>query len=312
MGEPATGSRPGGRAAGPAAALGNRAAERDWGLFQDWCTATDRTVNAADAADLAAFITELPAKPAILHRRLQHIQTRLGLIPAGLPRPVVVAPARPGPPWPSYTDALAALRHEWYPDGIAARRDALILVLTAHGFTRNRIRRLQPSDITTFPAPVVDGLDLPEHPNPALCARCALTRWLAILDAYRDRARRDIEEFLTDARNATARARHDCRDHLGDGWNSAPAIIPAIDRHGAIAPTSPVTGRALTGILTRRFTRGPASAEPAPLLEPAAALPIGQRPSREDLDTIGDLYEQVETQADELNARIQALLADLE
>lgn len=93
-------------------------------------------------------------------------------------------------------DALAALRHEWYPDGIAARRDALILVLTAHGFTRNRIRRLQPSDITTFPAPVVDGLDLPEHPNPALCARCALTRWLAILDAYRDRARRDIEESL--------------------------------------------------------------------------------------------------------------------
>lgn len=289
----------------------NPFAERDWSLWVDWCAATSRHPHHLDGPTLAAFLRELPATIAVQERRVRTIRRVLEGTGRGLPRPTTTIRPRVGPEWLSYPDALTALRHEWWPEGVAARRDALILILIAHGFTRTRIRHLQPQHIQTFPEIVVDEFVLPRHRDPRLCAQCALVRWLAILDAYRHRSGRDIEELLEESR-VYAHPRHDCLDHLGDGWRTSPWVTPAIDQHGALAPGRPVTTRALTGILRRKFT--PTDQQP----EPGIPAAVGNspratpRPTPAEQAEIGRLYDRVGDEADALNKRIQALLAGLE
>jgi len=284
-------------------------AYRDWQLWVDWCTAADRDPGEVTGADLAAFLADLPATAAIQNRRLRNIRRSVGLPPTGLPTPTTRVPARVGPPWLSYPDALAALRHEWFPEGVAARRDALILVLTAHGFTRRRIRCLQPHVVAAFPDFVVDGLPLPGHPNPAICARCAMTRWLAVLDAYRHRSGRDIEDLLTDA-GTYPRPRHDCLDPLDNGWRTYSWLIPAIDQHGAITSGRPLTVRALTAILARRFTPSLTDLSPPTMTAPLAREP-GRRPTHDEQDDLARLYDRINAEADALNVRIEAVLQGL-
>jgi len=281
-------------------------AERDWGLWVDWCAATGRDPHDTGGEVLAVFLRDLPATIAVQDRRLRNIHRALTGRGVGLPRPTTTVRPRVGPEWLSYSEALAALRHEWWPEGVAARRDALILVLIAYGFTRSRIRHLQPRQIATFPEFVVDGLALAGHRDPALCAQCAVARWLAVLDAYRHRSGRDIEELLTESR-VHAHPRHDCHDLLSDGWRTNPWLIPAIDQHGAIAPGRPLTGRALTGILTRRFTPGPT--EPAQPISAETAQPEpGRLPTHIEQDDLARLYDRIDAEADSLNARIEAVL----
>lgn len=286
------------------------AAAKDWALYSDWCSVTGRNPHETGWADLAVFLTDLPASELVQQRRLRAIRPRLGLGHGGLPRPVARVRPRVGPAWASYPEALAALRHEWWPDGVAARRDALLIVLIAHGMTRAHLARLHPSAVSVFPEFVVDDLVLPGHRDPTLCARCALTRWLQILHAYQDRSGRDIEELLTTAR-ARARPRHDCLEDVGEGWRSVSRLLPAIDQHGALHLGPPITPRAVTGILARRFTTPPPTTAP----KSAASQEglgrrerVGVRPTREEQDEIGQLYEQIDRDADALNARIQALL----
>ena len=186
------------------------AAAKDWALYTDWCTATGRDPHSTGWADLSVFLADLPAAEAVQQRRMRHLRPLLDLGAGGLPRPAAPLRSRLGPTWASYSDTLTALRHEWWPDGIAARRDALIIILLARGFTRHRIRHLRPRAVQVFPEHVVDGLTLlPRHRDPSLCPRCALTRWLQILDAYRDRSGHDIEDKLTTARTYP-HPRHDC------------------------------------------------------------------------------------------------------
>lgn len=294
----------------PAGPIGPAAG--DWSLFVDWCTATGREPAAAGWADLAALLVDLPASEVVQERRFRSVRPMLGLGRGGLPRPVTRLRSRIGPPWASYPEALEALRHEWWPEGVAARRDALVIVLVAHGLTRAHLNRLRPASVTVFPDAVVDDLRLGGHREPALCPRCALVRWLQVLDAYKDRIGRDIEVLLTDARSARW-PRHDCHDPVGEGWRTVPRLLPPIDQHGALHLGEPISGRALTAILARRFTITPTVAKPS--LEhqnpPAHASP-GARPTRREYEEIGRLYERIDEEADALNARINALLASLD
>lgn len=286
-------------------------AARDWALWVDWCTATDRDPHHTGGAALAAFLRELPAATLVQDRRVRNIRRILEGTGRGLPRPTTTIRPRVGPEWLTYPDALAALRHEWWPEGVAARRDALILVLIAHGFTRTRIRHLQPRHIQTFPQFIVDEFVLPRHRDPRLCAQCALVRWLAVLHAYRHRSGRDVEELLAESR-VYAHPRHDCADHLGDGWHTTPWLTPAIDQHGAIAHGRTVTTRAVTGILRRRFT--PTDQQPQPGIPGAVrdSPRATARPTPAEQAEIGWLYDRVGDKADALNARIQRLLDGLE
>lgn len=290
----------------PAGPTGSAAG--DWSLFLDWCTATGRDPAGSGWGDLAAFLSDMPASEVVLERRLRSVRPMLGLGRGGLPRPVTGLRSRVGPRWASYADALGALRHEWWPEGIAARRDALVIVLVAHGLTRARLSRLRPAGVTVFPEAVVDDLRLAGHRDPALCPRCALVRWLKVLDAYRDRSGRDIEFLLTDARSA-GRPRHDCHDLVGEGWRTVPRLLPPIDQHGALRLGAPISARALTGILARRFTITPTVAKPSlPHQHPPARTSPGTRPTPQEHEEIGRLYGRIDQEADALNARIQALL----
>ena len=287
-------------------------AAKDWALYTDWCTATGRDPHGTGWVDLSAFLADLPATDAVQQRRMRHLRPLLDLGAGGLPRPTAPLRSRLGPAWASYPDALAALRHEWWPDGVAARRDALIIVLVARGFTRHRLRQLRPHAVQVFPDYLVDGLELPMHRDPALCPRCALNRWLQILVAYRHRSGHDIEDHLTEARTYN-QPHHDCHDPLDDGWRTVPRLIPAIDQHGALTLGPPISTRALTSILARRFTPQKVTSNAAELNENSAApRTMGERPTREQHDDIGQLYDTISDNADALTQRILWLLADAE
>jgi len=307
----------------------SRVARGDWALWVDWCAATSRDPYQGGIADLGVFLLEIPTTPGVQDRRVRNIARTLGRPGHALPRPTINGlPVRTGPGWATHPDALAALRGEWYPEGVAARRDALILVLTAAGFTRRRITTLRPSQITTPGNTVsgsagvtVDGVDLPRTADPLLCPRCALTRWAQVLGAFADRSRADVEDLLTAARDHD-RPRHYCadlpqpHDRSGDRWRHAAWVMPAIDRHGAIDPASPLTARALTGILARRYNAAAvrAATSAAQANQPPPQLPgssMRHRPGREEQAELERLWEQADKAADELNARILHLLGDL-
>jgi hypothetical protein len=113
----------------------SRIVRADWALWADWCTATDRDPHHGAIPDLASFLLELPATSGVQDRRVRSIVRTLTGAGHALPRPTTAAPVRTGPAWASHGDALATLRQEWHPEGVAARRDALILTLHASGFT---------------------------------------------------------------------------------------------------------------------------------------------------------------------------------
>ncbi len=56
---------------------------RHWALFADWCTAADHNALPASADTVLAFLTELPAGPATIGRRIEAIDnTHLQVGPA--------------------------------------------------------------------------------------------------------------------------------------------------------------------------------------------------------------------------------------
>jgi len=129
----------------------SRVVQGDWALWADWCTATDRDPHHGAIPDLAVFLLELPATTGVQDRRVRSIARTLTGTGHVLPRPTTAAPVRLGPRWAGQADALAALRQEWHPEGVAARRDALILTLHAAGFTRTASPPCAPHRSTSSP-----------------------------------------------------------------------------------------------------------------------------------------------------------------
>src|SRR6185436_2255886 len=75
-----------------------RAYAGDWALFTDWCHATGTWELPADPATLVAFLTDCPAAPATMRRRvaaIDHHHTAAGHPPPGRSAPVLAALGRP-------------------------------------------------------------------------------------------------------------------------------------------------------------------------------------------------------------------------
>jgi len=176
-----------------------RAYAGDWALFTDWCHATGAWELPADPTTLVAFLVDCPAAPATHRRRvaaIDHHHTANGHPPPGRSAPVLAALGRPTGeprqvPVETATAVEAALRalpsHGWT-RGMFGRRDRCLLVLSQlAGVPYRRLATLTAADVT-----VADGkvtTDSPPgpwtvaaDPDPTLCAPCAVTRWLRLLN----------------------------------------------------------------------------------------------------------------------------------
>ena len=225
-----------------------RAYAADWALFTDWCAATGNWELPADPATVVAFLTDCPAAPATLRRRvaaIDHHHTATGHQPPGRSAAVLAALGRPtGEPRqiPVETAAAveAALRalpsHGWT-QGMFGRRDRCLLVLSQlAGVPYQHLATLTAGDVTvadgtatiTTPAltwtlrPADDGL---------LCGPCAVTRWLRILNLVVTRpSNRDIAQALKKAKPATSGSPHLCRSTRGSGRRDPGGAVAAADR----------------------------------------------------------------------------------
>lgn len=252
-----------------------------WQLFADWCAATGRPHLPTTAPTVTTFLTQLPASPAVQSRRVRAIRaahTAAAHADPSPPKPAVwstVGERYRGAGWADPAAVLADLAGTAYPAGVAARRDALIvLICVVRGRTR---RQALTAQADTWPVPSLDGADLLYTPDPLTCHACVLTRWLRVLAADATGGLRLVEDTIT----GTGHHGHDCRDEVPPGWANR-SLFPAIDRHAWIGTHAPLSPRAVGGILRRRLCLAQvdhrlASGEPQAADVADGALSLGRR-----------------------------------
>ncbi len=261
--------------------------DRHWGLFADWCSATDVASLPATPETVLDFLAELPAGPATARRRILAVDAahrRAGCPPPSA-SPALDALLRP--PRPARFDpdlvatALAIIPIGGWPVGIVGRRDAAVVALVCSaGLTRRQIQALRtaPSNhddqrrAGTVGEPSLPAVSATELPSP--CPACALTRWQWVATATAAAGWRTVRSHLADLGETTAGDEmfHDCtRPASGpdlpdaeDGWvpgqvgrgqgDGPPApLFCAIDRHGTPQSGYPLSTRSITTIVAGRI-----------------------------------------------------------
>ena len=211
-----------------------------------------------------------------------------------------------------------------WPTGRWGRRDAFLIVLTeVLGYTHPQARALRPDDLTpptsggAAAAVLLAGQTVPTDHDPRSCPACAVTRWLEVLGLADGLGRGSARMALTAAHAPTATSTHQHRGEDPARWRGAAVLLPAIDRHGWHDDYRPMTTRSIRTRLARAAQRARAeSPQPTPdtPVEDAAgsaAPAAGERGRSElELDQVLTMLDDLAADADALNARIQALLAD--
>lgn len=278
-------------------------AARAWALWADWCTATghDATTPTPDA--LERFATQVPG-------------TAAALVPGEVARRTLPLP--PGPdPWVSIEPNWAPLRtaltrcpaYGW-PRAVPGRRDAWLLVATRGlRLTRRHAVGLRAHDLPSL----LDRLPTPSLGEP--CARCIALRWLDVVDTHAQWSRASVRTKVWTRPPGTwspasigsavpCNRSCDSLPTLLAGLPGHTVIAPAVDRHGWWTDWRPLSARALTSILAHRCD--PYGAAPA-VDEPVSESP---RPVAEFDDSTFDRLDAAISAADEVNARLEALLAE--
>ena len=243
-----------------------RAYAGDWALFTDWCHATGSWELPADPATLVAFLTDCPAAPATLRRRvaaIDHHHTANGHPPPGRSAPVLAALGRPTgePSYPApetVTAVEAALRdlpsHGWT-RGMFGRRDRCLLVLSQlAGVPYKHLATLTAGDVT-----VIEGVAtvtgaaavwaVAPDDGPVLCGSCAVTRWLRVVDmAVTKINTRVVAAAVDKAEAVTGGSPHLCRsDRELDAATRQVPLFPPIDQWGALpVPLRPLSPHSLS------------------------------------------------------------------
>ena len=270
-----------------------------WLLWADWCVATGRSPQAVTEEALALFGAQVGGD----HRG----DIRATLRAAGVPWPVEEAPRDP---WRAVEPGLAGLAESLrrcplagWPVGYRGRRDAWLLVLTRGiRLCRREALAVSAADVAaTGDGLTVAGMPVARGEDPATCRECTVVRWFRAVAEERRRGRSAVREMLTRARTHEG---HVC-GHL-PGVPPDAVLSPAIDQHGWVSDWRPMSPRALTEVLALRCASDPAP-EPASVEHRARAAPV--HPFDE---TTFERLDAACRRADQVNARVAALLGDTE
>jgi hypothetical protein len=287
----------------PAPAPGGYA--REWSLFADYCTATAQPALPTSLAALRGFFRQVPGKPATLRRRLRAIAAAHRAAGVLLYQPPQPGERDSGALLRDAGELIAACPTRGWPAGFTGRRDAFLVVLTTVlGHSHAAAREITAGHIDIGDGMIrIAGRAVPVSTDPRRCPRCAVARWLVVLDEADGLAPRTVHDELTLARPATASAEH---AHAAPGtgrWRATGPLAPTIDRYGWRGGR-PLSRRAIGTILTTTAARGPTPEPDSPTL-PA---PTG-RPTIDDA-AVSALLAKIEDDTAALDARIAAILAD--
>lgn len=279
-----------------------------WGLFADWCASMDVQPIPATADVLTSFLDAFPAARSTQVKRLAtilavHQTAGQSIEIPRLTRPVdsLWAP-RPGlldPP-----GALAQLRRYRFPTGLTGRRDGFLIALTGVlGLTREQARNKTPEDIDIAPGTTtILGQDVPEAEVPGECPRCAVAGWLCVIAPHYERLRGSYLPLL-DPTTANPHV-HVCERSTGDLWQRGVALLPSIDRTGAVGTGGFLSTRAITSIIAARRI-------PTGRMEKTGPVLTGH--GRYQAATSGELaaaQDDVLDQVNEVNRHLEKLLAE--
>ncbi len=266
--------------------------DADWQLWLDWCEATGRVPAPTTVETIAAFVGQVRCGRALRHRRVRAVVH--GCESAGWP--VEAPPVDRLVRWGAVQPLLAVYSRWGWPGGLNGRRDAALAALWGHGHTRAGLRTLTAAAVR----PVdglwhVDGTLLYTDPDPSLCGACAVTGWLAVLGMVAFGGRGEAQRFLASPGNDD----HSCTSEIGDRWRQAHQLFPAVDRHGWIDDTAPVSARTIADVLRRGRNLAADGFVPAvPAADSGVVAPVS-----------GFVWEDA---LDELDARVDAIAARVE
>ena len=306
----------------------------DWALFADWCAAADHRPIPAAPDTLALFLHEHPAAPATQRRRLSAINavhTRHGYPPPGRTETVrrhldTTRASRLDRLGRLLVQRAVELPTTGWPSGLFGRRDALLLVFASTGMSFADITRLRRRDLRldgdTLVATTPTGERFRLAPDPETGDNPAVgiyRRWAEIqtfLDEYP--GTHLLRHHLTDPTAIIS-------DPLDVEQARQPLLCP-IDRWGHLPPAESMTPQSvsalvrahLSGRAPTRTTMQVAPPDSVELwVEPEAVLDpsyydrgtAARRRDHEILEDLGDLFDEIEQQADTL---LQGLIGVLE
>lgn len=295
--------------------------EAAWSLYRDWALATNRNPYLSSPADLEPFLRQNPCGPSIAKLRARAVSVRMGWVDEPSGEATHLA-------WPganelllSLPEALERIDPSGWPGGFRGRRDAFLLVLLGHvGLTRRQALDTRADGFEWTPEGwQLQGDLIASNPSgsPATCLSCAVSRWFGVLGENDHWSSSSARTFIA---RSSQLLTHDCQSpllHRPDSyWREAHVLLPAIDRHGmtSMPVHSPMSERAVTSVLSTRRARLTAPPAPAPLNEPLGTTEQpderGQRFVEYSWDEMDQIIDDTCDRADEVNARMTALLND--
>jgi hypothetical protein len=236
---------------------------REWALFADYCTAMGYPALPTTPAAVRGFFRQVSAAPATRQRRLLAISRAHREADCLFYQP-------PDPTQPERTEArlaaaaamIAACPTRGWPVGLTGRRDAfLVVLLEVLGHTHRQVQRLTSDEVDAGDGTIrIRGRTVPESDDVRTCPRCAVARWLSVLDHPDPIGRSHAYTRIATAR--TPRPGDEHRHHPGDPtrWRAAPYLAAAIDQHGWINGKRPLSRSSIGTRLQQAHAQTPGSA----------------------------------------------------
>lgn len=281
-----------------------RQPDRVWALWCDWCAAFEHDARDLAPAALHRFATHVPGVNLdLLHRaaRKRGVEPRLRLDPwEGVEEN-----------WVSLSQSLGRCPTSGWPHAVPGRRDAWLVVLTRHlRMSRLNAARQRGRNVLR----IVEAL--PTDHVDDVCLRCVVKRWVEVVATQSLWSRASVRELVWPRSGlAFGTAARPCDGGCGDIerlMDQVPAhaiMAPAIDRHGWWADWRPMSARAVTNVLAARCQ--PLGEEPA--LDETLCDPVTAEQQASDHEFTDETFDRLDAamaRADEVNARLEALLRE--